>query len=88
MRRCSGLVFFQGWAEYARGAERRDVKEDLDSAQRYRQRAEELRSIAAETKERSSQQVLLDIAEDYERMARSRDRIDQMDRQLKYTISR
>ena len=52
------------------------MKEDPDSAARYRQRAEELRGIA----DPKSKKTLLAIAEDYERMARSRVRIDESDR--------
>jgi len=57
------------------------MKEDLDSAARYLQRAEELRSIAEETKDVRARETLLDIAKDYERMAASRKRIDRIDRQ-------
>jgi hypothetical protein len=59
------------------------MKEDLDSAKRYRQRAEELRLIAEKTKDATSKDTLLDIADDYERMARTRERIDEMDRERK-----
>jgi hypothetical protein len=59
------------------------MKEDLDSAKRYRQRAEELRLIAEKAKDATSKDTLLDIADDYERMARTRERIDQMDRERK-----
>ena len=56
------------------------MKEDPDSAARYRQRAEELKVIAETTTDPKSKKTLLDIAEDYERMARSRVRIDESDR--------
>jgi hypothetical protein len=59
------------------------MKEDLDSAARYLQRAEELRSVAEATKEPHARETLLDIAKDYERMAASRKRIDKADRQLR-----
>ena len=59
------------------------MKEDLDSAMRYRQRAEELRVIAADTRDRSAKKTLVDIAEDYERMARSRERIHQTEPKTK-----
>ena len=59
------------------------MKEDLDSATRYRQRAEELRTIANAPMDPGSRQTLLDIAEDYERMARSRERIDATERKRK-----
>ena len=56
------------------------MKEDPDSAARYRQRAEELKVIAETTTDPKSKKTLRDIAEDYERMARSRVRIDESDR--------
>jgi hypothetical protein len=56
------------------------MKEDLDSAKRYRRRAEELRVIAETTKDKRSFKTLMDIAEDYERMASSRERIDATER--------
>jgi hypothetical protein len=56
--------------------ERREMKEDLDSAERYRQRAEELRVIAEATKDIFSKKALIDIAADYDRMAIARERID------------
>ncbi len=52
------------------------MKEDRDSAARYRQRAQELRAIADAVTDTGNKKTLLDIAEDYERMARSRERID------------
>ena len=52
------------------------MKEDLDSAERYRQRAEELRVIAEATKDIFSKKALIDIAADYDRMAIARVRID------------
>jgi hypothetical protein len=59
------------------------MKEDLDSAARYRQRAEELRAIADATTDLGNKKTLLDIAEDYERLARTRERIDESDQRLK-----
>ena len=55
------------------------VKEDLDSAARYRQRAEHLRTMVAGSKDPSAT-IILGIAEDYDRMARSRERIDTIER--------
>jgi hypothetical protein len=52
------------------------MKEDLDSAERYRQRAEELRVIAEGINDRFSKKALMDIAADYERMATARELID------------
>ena len=52
------------------------MEEDLDSAQRYRQRAEELRAIAEQPLlDEKTRKTLINIAEDYERMARSRERL-------------
>ena len=59
------------------------MDDDLDSARRYRLRADELRVIAELTKHKESKAVLLDIATDYERMALSRERIDQIDQRLR-----
>ena len=59
------------------------MKEDLDSAVRYRIRAEELRAIADTMKDAEAKKTLLDIAKDYERMARSRERIDASERRKK-----
>jgi hypothetical protein len=59
------------------------MDEDLDSAQRYRQRAEGLRTIAQQTFDNSTRKTLLDMAEDYERMAGSRERLAESDQKLK-----
>lgn len=59
------------------------MNEDLDSAARYRQRAEELRLIAEGTKDIFSKKALIDIAADYDRMALARDRIDARSRPIK-----
>ena len=47
------------------------MTDELDTAARYRQRAEDLRIIAAEDRSRANSSALLKIAEDYERMAES-----------------
>jgi hypothetical protein len=52
------------------------MKEDLDSAKRYRARAEKLRAIAEDTKDRSARKALLEVADDYDRMADARERIN------------
>lgn len=52
------------------------MQEDQDAATRYRQHAEEIRVIAAGVMDKKNRKSLLEVAEDYERMARSRDRID------------
>lgn len=49
---------------------------DLDAASSYRQRAEELRVIAELTASKANRIALLKVAEDYERMAECRLRID------------
>jgi len=46
------------------------MQEDLDSAARYRKRAGELRAIAKTMDDVPSKRALLDIAEDYEWLAR------------------
>jgi hypothetical protein len=52
------------------------MKEDRDSAARYRHHAEELRAIAESYKNNVTREALLRVAEDYEQMALSRERID------------
>jgi hypothetical protein len=56
------------------------MKEDLESAQRYRQRAEELRAIAQATVDPNARKALLQVAEDYERLAETRERIAERER--------
>lgn len=63
------------------------MKEDVDSAARYRQRAEELRLIAEEAQDPRNEGILRGIAEDYERLALSRERIDKADRERKQSMS-
>ncbi len=53
---------------------------DEDTAQRYRQRAEELRVIADGLRGTVSYKVLLTMADVWEHMAESRERIAQSDR--------
>ena len=48
----------------------------LDLATRYEQRAAELRTIADNTRNARSRDIIVTIAEDYERMARSLDLIE------------
>jgi hypothetical protein len=48
---------------------------DLEKAKSYRERAEAARTIAAGTKDGPSREILLNVAMDYERMAKSRDAI-------------
>jgi len=42
---------------------------EAEAAERYRNRAQELRAIAAQTHDLSCKHTILDIAEDYDRMA-------------------
>ena len=55
---------------------------DLETATRYRQHAEELRLIAAEASSRTVRATLIRIAEDYDSMASSLERIDSTNRTL------
>ena len=48
------------------------MQEDLESAARYLERAEEVRAIAATMADERTRQSLLRVAEDYVRMAQSR----------------
>ena len=59
------------------------MKEDSDAVI-YRQRAEQLREIADKIGERKSKQTILEIAEEYERMARSLERTEKSDRSRKF----
>jgi hypothetical protein len=63
------------------------MEEDLNSAVRFRQRAEELRAIAEATIDLTSKNALLGIAQDYDRMALSRERIVETDRRTKSSTS-
>jgi hypothetical protein len=54
------------------------VKEDLDSAKRYRVRAAKLR-LLAESSKGEARKALLDVADDYERLAKARERIAKHD---------
>ena len=53
---------------------------DENEAGRYRQRAEEVRKIAAATKDKASRATLMQVADDYERMAETRDAIAKSDK--------
>lgn len=52
------------------------MSEELDTANRYRQRAEELRLIAEDETSKEARSTLWKIAADYERMAESLEAID------------
>ncbi len=54
----------------------KDENEDLDSATKYRRRAEELRQIAGSVDDEASRKTILEIAADYEKLARSRELVD------------
>jgi len=54
--------------------------EDLAAARRYRQRAHEVRSIAADAEDVDLRSALLRVARDYERLALARLRMDKLAR--------
>jgi hypothetical protein len=58
------------------------MSEELDTAKRYRQRAEELRAIAAADQTRENRNALLKIAKDYEQMADTLEAIDKTNRAI------
>ena len=53
---------------------------DAEEVKRYRLRAEELRAIAAATKDRLSRKTLLNVAHDQERRAQARETIAKWDK--------
>ena len=55
---------------------------DRTAASRYRERAEEVRAIAADMKTHGAREILVGIAESYERMARQRDESAELDDRL------
>jgi hypothetical protein len=59
------------------------MEEDLDSAARYLERAEEVRVIAATMADKRTRNALLKISEDYVRMAQVRREIHRLDQTLK-----
>ena len=56
------------------------MSEELETAQRYRQRAEELRVIAANEASREHRSALERIARDYDTMAETMEQIDKTNR--------
>ena len=56
------------------------MAEELETAQRFRLRAEEVRAIAEESYDKSVKESLLKIAADYEKMADSLIAIDESSR--------
>ena len=69
--------------EYVLGAERRAMEDDLDSANRYIERAEEVRAIAATMADERTRKALLKFADDYVRMAETRSQIHILEQTLK-----
>jgi hypothetical protein len=59
------------------------LDEDASAARRYRQRAREVRAIAAETKDAGLRSTLLRVARDYERMAIARLRVGKLARAMR-----
>jgi len=59
------------------------MSEELETAQRYRVRAEELRTIAADDRTHANREALERIAKDYERMARTLESIDLSNRSMR-----
>ena len=59
------------------------MSEELDTAQRYRVRAEELRKIAADDLTHSNREALEKVARDYERMARALEAVDLSNRAMR-----
>ena len=59
------------------------MSEELDTAKRYRQRAEELRRIAADDAGSKNCEALLKIAEDYDQMAETLEAIDRTNRAVR-----
>jgi len=51
------------------GQKEREMDGDQDTAARYRRRAHEVRAIAAQMMDRETTDLLLSIAEDYDRLA-------------------
>ena len=58
------------------------MSEELDTAARYRQRAEELRTIAREESSAETRSTLSQIAADYERMAETLEAIDRTNKAI------
>ena len=56
------------------------MSEELETAQRYRLHAEGLRLIAEGMGDQPNRRILLDVANDYDRMARSLEAIERRNR--------
>jgi hypothetical protein len=59
------------------------MSEELDTARRYRQRAEELRTIASDDEGGKNRETLLKIAKDYDQMAETLEAIDRTNRAIR-----
>jgi uncharacterized protein YifE (UPF0438 family) len=59
------------------------MEDDLDSAARYLERAEEVRIIAGTMADERTRTALLKVADDYVRMAQSRSEIHTLGQALK-----
>jgi hypothetical protein len=57
----------------------------LNDPQRWRDRADELRSLASETKDQESSKIMLRLANDYELLARRADCLAQESQEKKLT---
>ena len=73
---------YERHADEVEGSDRANPLMDGDAQEvkRYRLRAEELRTIAATTKDRLSREVLLNVAHDQERRAQAREAIAKWDK--------
>lgn len=56
------------------------MDDEANTATRYRHRAEELRLIAESARDAKTRKLLMGVADDYERMAETWERIAQSDR--------
>ena len=59
------------------------LSNELETAKRYRQRAEELRIIAVDDRTRENREALEKIARDYDKMADTMEAIDRTNRGLR-----
>ena len=59
------------------------MSEELNTAARYRQHAEELRVIAADKTALSNREILQSLAADYERMAETMENIDKSNKAVR-----
>jgi hypothetical protein len=64
------------------------MSEETETAGRYRRRADRLRAIAAEDVRQENRDLLRNVADDFERMARDLEAIDQLNRSIPKAIPR